>query len=154
MNPEVKEKKLQTHKLVDGLAHLLADTYILYVKTQNFHWNIQSPNFYAYHKMLEEQYEELAEAVDVIAERMRSMNVLAPASLREFLALTSLQESSNDLSASDMIQRLLADHEVMASHLMTLFKLAQDAGDEVTLDLLIERKTAHDKTAWMLRSSS
>lgn len=153
MKPHLQEKTITSTKLIDGLAHLLADTYVLYLKTQNFHWNVTGENFHSYHKMFEQQYQELAEAVDVIAERMRSLNAWAPASFKEFLALTSLQESSKNVDCHAMLNILLKDHEYMSVNLIKLFKLAQDVGDEVTLDMFIERKTHHDKTAWMLRSS-
>lgn len=139
--------------LITGLKSLLSDTYVLYVKTQNFHWNITTPHFYAYHKMLEAFYEELAEAADVLAERLRALKTRAPGSLKEFLALATLQEAKDNLSATQMMQALLSDHEKIAEIINELFATAEKCGDEVTLDMLIARKTEHDKTAWMLRSS-
>lgn len=155
---KVKKKKPaqpvnKTVSMADGLAHLLADTYVLYVKTQNFHWNVTGAFFYSFHKMFEEQYEQLADAVDTIAERMRALMVVAPASLSEFLALTSLEEADGHLTADEMIDELLNDHEKMVENIAVLFGIAQAASDEVTLDMLIERKTEHEKTAWMLRST-
>ncbi|TAK75645.1 MAG: DNA starvation/stationary phase protection protein [Gammaproteobacteria bacterium] len=141
-----------TNKVVDGLSHLLADTYVLYVKTQNFHWNIRGPHFFDYHKMLEAQYEALAEATDVLAERIRALQALAPASMGQFLKLTSLKEAGNDLKAEVMIKLLLADHEAVGKMIEGLFLVVEKSGDEVTMDLLIQRKTEHDKMAWMLRS--
>lgn len=152
----VKTKSSQTvrmNDMVDGLTHLLADTYVLYVKTQNFHWNVTGPLFYSFHKMFEEQYSELAEATDTIAERIRALMAPTPASMGEFLKLTSLEEADSDLAPEEMIDELLNDHELMAKNITVLFGVAQDAGDEVTLDMLIQRKEEHDKIAWMLRST-
>src|SRR5579871_6319221 len=97
--------------LVTGLSCLLADTYFLYLKTQNFHWNVIGPHFYAYHKMFEEQYNQLADATDEIAERIRALDAPAPASFSEFLKLTSLEDAEKNLDAEEMIQELLTDHE-------------------------------------------
>src|SRR3990167_5967636 len=126
MKHQLQEKTMSSTKLIDGLAHLLADTYVLYLKTQNFHWNVTGLNFHSYHKMFEHQYEELAEAVDTIAERIRSMRAWAPASFKEFLALTSLKESAKNLDSDTMLKTLLSDHEHIASNLNKLFKLAQE----------------------------
>lgn len=144
-----KKKNIQ---IIDGLAHLLADTYLVYLKTQNFHWNVTGPNFYAYHKMFEDQYKQLAEATDIIAERMRALQVPAPASFSKFLQLTSLDEAGHHLNAEQMIHALLIDHEGIAKNIAKLFDIAVECGDQVTFDLFIERKTEHDKIAWMLRS--
>lgn len=152
----MKNKTSAAHKknpqLIDSLAHLLADTYHLYLKTQNFHWNVRGPHFFEYHKMFEEQYQQLADATDKIAERMRALREPAPASFSKFLQLTSLAEAGHNLSAKEMLEEALADHEAIAKTIAGLFEIAEECGDEVTLDLFIERKTEHDKTAWMLRS--
>lgn len=139
--------------IADALAHLLADTYLLYLKTQNFHWNVTGPNFYSLHKMLEEQYEQLADAADLLAERLRALSVRAPGSFAEFMKLAGLDEASDESDAKQMIASLLKDHEAMAASITRMFEIAEDEGDEVTLDMLIQRKTEHDKTAWMLRST-
>jgi len=144
-------QKYRTH-VADSLAHLLADTYVLYLKTQNFHWNVTGPHFSEYHKLFEEQYQQLAGATDVIAERLRALDIIAPASFSQFLMLTSIKEAEGDLPAQSMIQKLLYDHELIAKQLTKMFVWAQKENDEVTLDLFIQRKTEHDKTAWMLRS--
>lgn len=143
----------KSNKLIAGLGQLLADTYLLYLKTQNFHWNVGGPHFYSLHKMFEGQYQELAEATDVIAERIRALNAPAPASLSAYLKLTSLKDADSDATDAEMVAELLSDHEKVAANLERLFATAEDAGDEVTLDMLITRKTEHDKTAWMLRST-
>jgi starvation-inducible DNA-binding protein len=142
------------HDAIDGLSLMLADTYVLYLKTQNFHWNVTGPHFSALHAMFEEQYKQLAEAVDVIAERIRALRAPAPASFTQFLKLASLEEADNNLNADQMVKELLSDHEAIAKSISKLFSVMQECGDEVTLDLLIERKNEHDKTAWMLRSTA
>ena len=145
--------KNESKKIVNGLSHLLANTYVLYVKTQNFHWNVTGSHFYSYHKMFEEQYTQLSDAVDKIAERIRSLEALAPASLSAFLKLASLKESDNPLDSNSMLKELLSSHEMIAENILDIMEIAKECNDEVTLDLLIERKSEHDKTAWMLRSS-
>ncbi len=146
-------KKKHAGIVADELAHLLADTYTLYLKTQNFHWNVTGPLFPALHALFETQYEELAEATDTIAERIRALGVLAPATFSEFLKLTSLKEGSSKLSAEDMVKALMKDHETISHHLLDVFEKANSADDQGTVDLLTERMRAHDKAAWMLRSS-
>jgi starvation-inducible DNA-binding protein len=139
--------------VIIGLSQLLANTYILYTKTQNFHWNVLGPHFHSYHKMFESQYQELADATDIIAERIRALNAPAPGSLTQFLKLAELKEEHNHLNANAMVRSLLKDHEWIAKKIAHLFAVAEAAEDEVTLDMLIVRKTEHDKTAWMLRST-
>ncbi|OGT44593.1 MAG: hypothetical protein A3F42_05695 [Gammaproteobacteria bacterium RIFCSPHIGHO2_12_FULL_37_34] len=146
-------KSTGNKQLIDGLSHLLADTYILYVNTQNCHWNVVGPQFFSFHKMFEEQYQALANATDDIAERLRALKVFAPASLHAFLKLASIKGIEDHLNAEKMLRKLFADHTSLAESIFKLFGIAEQCGDEVTLDLLIQRKTAHDKTAWMLRSS-
>lgn len=143
-----------TTQMTEGLAKLLADTYTLYVKTQNFHWNVTGPLFHSLHKMFEEEYVELAAAVDEIAERIRALGANAPGSFSDFLKLTSIKEETGIPIASDMVKKLLADHESIIQHIQSLMPVAQKMNDEATLDLLITRTETHQKTAWMLRSSS
>lgn len=145
--------KKTTQAVVDGLSHLLADTYLLYLKTQNYHWNVTGPHFHALHKMFEEQYEQLSEATDELAERIRALGAKSPGSFGEFLKLASLDEADSSANAESMIAHLLADHEAIAATIEKLFDVMQADGDEVSMDMLIERKTEHDKTAWMLRST-
>jgi starvation-inducible DNA-binding protein len=142
-------------KIADELTHLLADTYALYLKTQNFHWNVTGPYFPQLHKLFDDQYNELAEAVDVIAERIRALGSYTPASFSEFLKLSSLKEEtgSKHISAEEMIKRLMHDHETISHQLLQIFAKAEKANDQGTIDMLTERMRAHDKTAWMLRSS-
>lgn len=146
-------KSEHSSKIADELTHLLADTYTLSLKTQNFHWNVTGPLFHSYHLMFEAQYKDLAEAVDEIAERIRALNCYTPASFADFLKLTSLKEESQKNSAEDMVKKLLKDHETIIAEANTMLTKAQKAQDEATMDLLIERIREHEKTAWMLRSS-
>lgn len=150
-NAVVKQQHAQ--KIAEELSHFLADTYVLYLKTQNFHWNVKGPDFYSLHKMFEEQYEELADAVDEIAERIRALGYHTPASFAQYSQLTSIKEERGELSAENMIEKLMKDHETLSQHASHMIPKAQKAHDEGTADLLIQRLKAHDKTAWMLRSS-
>lgn len=139
-------------KVADELAHFLADTYLLYLKTQNFHWNVKGPLFHTLHLMFEEQYKELAEAVDIIAERIRALGSNTPATFSEFLKLSSLKEDTGTLSAEDMLRKLFQDHETINHHAEIIFKKAEEANDQATMDMLIQRMREHQKTAWMLAS--
>lgn len=134
------------------LGQLLSDTYVVYVKTQNFHWNVQDARFYSLHKMLESQYEELADAIDELAERHRMLNLHAPGSMKEFLAKSTIQESNGTLTADAMLQILIEDHSSIADHIRPQITEIQGKGDEGTADLLIQRLRYHEKTSWMLRS--
>ena len=145
-------EKSDRQKIADRMAHLMADTYVLYVKTQNFHWNVVDPRFYSLHKFLEAQYEALAEAIDEMAERIRALQFKAPGSLSQFLELTCLEESGNQLNADKMLHQLLRDHDTISSEIRPLIKDFQDMKDEGTADLLIARLRFHEKSAWMIRS--
>ncbi len=135
-----------------GLERVLADTYTLYLKTHNFHWNVTGPRFRELHLMFEEQYNELWLATDAIAERIRALGEYAPGTYREFAALTSLSEPEGVPSAEAMIAELLQGHETVARTLREAFAPAEAAGDQVTMDLLTQRLNVHETTAWMLRS--
>lgn len=139
-------------KVSNLLGQLLADTYVLYLKTQNFHWNVVDARFYFLHKMLEEQYEELAEAVDLVAERIRALGCKSPASMKQFLEMTMLEEAGTDLNANQMILQLAEDHQVIARSLHAKIDEGNKYHDDGTVDLFIERLRAHEKTSWMLRS--
>ena len=145
--------KSSRQKVGDGLAHYLADTYLLYLKTQNFHWNVRGPHFHSLHQFFEDLYKELAEAVDTIAERIRALHMTTPASFSQFLKLTSLEEETASLSAEEMLKQLLHDHQTLLRNLLRLFEQAEQAEDEATVDLITERMRVHEKTAWMLRST-
>jgi starvation-inducible DNA-binding protein len=138
--------------IVDGLGRLLADSYTLYLKTHNFHWNVVGPMFGTLHPMFEVHYNELALAVDLVAERIRSLGAPAPGSYRDFARLTSLSEADGVPNAREMIRQLVADHEGVARTARSVFPVAEAGGDAVTVDLLTQRMQVHEKTAWMLRS--
>lgn len=142
----------QRKEIAKGLSRLLADTYTLYLKTHNFHWNVTGPHFQTLHTMFESQYNELALAVDAIAERIRSLGEKAPGSYAEFSKLTSIKESTGTLSAEKMIAELVLGQEQVAKTARGIFPLADNAHDEPTADLLTQRLQIHEKTAWMLRS--
>jgi starvation-inducible DNA-binding protein len=140
------------NEIADGLAHLLADTYTLYLKTHNYHWNVTGPMFQTLHLMFETQYNELALAVDLIAERIRALGAPAPGSYREFGALTSIDEDTDSPDATEMIRRLVAGQETVVRTARSVFPVVDRAHDEPTADLLTQRMQVHEKTAWMLRS--
>ena len=139
-------------KVAGALSNVLSDTFILYLKTHNFHWNVTGPRFPMLHSMFEEQYNELWLAVDAIAERIRSLGFVAPGSYGEFSKLTYLQESPLATNATEMIAELLRDHETTARTARAALVIARTAVDAPTEDLLTQRLAAHEKTAWMLRS--
>ncbi|MDX2099387.1 MAG: Dps family protein [Leptolyngbyaceae cyanobacterium bins.59] len=135
-----------------GLSRLLADTYTLYLKTHNFHWNVTGPMFQTLHLMFETQYTELALAVDLIAERIRSLGFPAPGTYAEFTKLSSIAETEGVPNAQDMIRLLVEGQEAVARTARSVFPIAEKASDEPTADLLTQRLQVHEKTAWMLRS--
>ncbi len=135
-----------------GLSRLLADSYTLYLKTHNYHWNVTGPQFNTLHQMFEGQYTELATAVDEIAERIRALGVRAPGSYVEFSGLTSIQEGNGDESAEEMIRQLAIGQETVVRTAREAFPAADSANDEPTADLLTQRMQLHEKNAWMLRS--
>lgn len=139
-------------ELADALSLSLADTYMLYLKTQNFHWNVKGRNFAALHTLFENQYQELAAAVDLIAERIRALGYMAPATFSEFLKLSSLEEGNGKISAEKMIEELMHDHERISQSARAIFPKAEGFHDNATVDLLSDRMAAHEKAAWMLRS--
>jgi starvation-inducible DNA-binding protein len=136
----------------EGLSRLLADTHMLYLKTHNFHWNVTGPMFYTLHLMFEEQYRELWQACDLLAERIRALGFTAPGSYREFSKLTYLHEMEGVPAAEEMIRQLVGDHETVARTARWALSVARSAVDAPTEDLLTRRLTAHEKAAWMLKS--
>ncbi len=138
--------------IADGLSRLLADTYTLYLKTHNFHWNVTGPMFNTLHLMFEGQYTELALAVDLIAERIRSLGVHAPATYSAYARLTSIPETEGVPKATEMIQLLVEGQEAVTRTARSIFEVVDKASDEPTADLLTQRMQVHEKTAWMLRS--
>lgn len=145
-------KEQDRKKIAEGLSHLLADTYTLYLKTHYFHWNVTGPMFNTLHLMFEGQYTELALAVDLVAERIRSLDIYAPGTYRDFVKLSSIKESDSVPNAQDMIKELVAGHEAVCRTARSVFPAAEAASDEATADLLTQRLQLHEKTAWMLRS--
>ncbi len=139
-------------EIAQGLSRLLADSYTLYLKTHNFHWNVKGPMFQTLHVMFEAQYTELAMAVDLIAERIRALGFLAPGSYKEFAKLTSIDEAEGALQAREMIQQLVAGQEAVVRTARSLFPVVEKCSDETSADLLTQRMQMHEKTAWMLRS--
>ena len=139
-------------KITDGLSRLLADSYTLYLKTHNYHWNVTGPLFNTLHTMFETQYTELAAAVDEIAERIRALGHPAPGSYRAFGKLTSIEEEDGVPSAEEMIRQLVIGQETVVRTAREVFPLAEKANDEPTADLLTQRMQTHEKNAWMLRS--
>ncbi len=139
-------------KIVEGLSRVLADTYTLYLKTHNFHWNVEGPMFNTLHLMFMEQYTELWTALDAIAERIRSLGYPAPGTYREFAKLTSIPETDGVPPALEMVRLLVAGHEAVTRTARATFPAAEKGGDESTVDLLTQRLQVHEKTAWMLRS--
>jgi starvation-inducible DNA-binding protein len=146
----IKEK--DRRKIAEGLSHVLADSYTLYLKTHNFHWNVTGPMFNTLHLMFEQQYTELATAVDLIAERIRALDHPAPGSYKAFAKLSTIKEADGVPSAEEMIRQLVVGQEAVARTARTAFAAAEKGGDQPTADLLTERMQVHEKNAWMLRS--
>ena len=139
-------------QIAAGLSSLLADTFTLYLKTHNFHWNVTGPMFRTLHVMFEEQYNELWTATDLIAERIRSLGVFAPATFGEFSNLATIREEAGVPAAMQMVRQLVDGHETVARTARAVIETAEAASDAPTADLLTERLQVHEKTAWMLRS--
>jgi len=139
-------------KIADGLSHMLADTYTLYLKTHNYHWNVTGPMFNTLHLMFETQYNELALAVDLIAERIRALGEFAPGSYAAYSKLSVIKEAKSVPNANAMIKDLAEGQEAVVRTARALFPLVDKVGDEPTADLLTQRMQLHEKNAWMLRS--
>lgn len=140
-------------KIAEGLKHLLADSYTLYLQTHNFHWNVSGPQFRELHLMFEEHYTELAVAVDDIAERIRTLDVPAPGTYKEFSRLSAVVEVEGVPDAADMVDILTKGHEQVIRTSRDVLKLAQSADDESTIALVSDRMRIHEKTSWMLRAT-
>lgn len=150
INIGIEEK--ERNEIAKGLSRLLADTYTLYLKTHNFHWNVTGPMFSTLHLMFETQYNELALAVDLIAERIRALGVAAPGTYAEFVKLSSIKETEGVPQAKDMIRLLLEGHEAVIRTARSIFPVVDGVHDEPSADLLTQRMQIHEKTGWMLRS--
>lgn len=139
-------------QIAEGLARLLADSYTLYLKTHNFHWNVTGPMFTTLHALFEEHYTELATAVDEIAERIRALGVAAPGSYQQFSQLSSIEEETGVPTAEEMIAQLAQGQEAVIRTARSIFPVVDAAHDEPSADLLTQRMQIHEKNAWMLRS--
>ena len=149
---EIGIQPAQRKAIAEGLSRVLADTYTLYLKTHNFHWNVTGPMFQTLHLMFEQQYNELALAVDLVAERIRALGHPAPGSYAQFSKLSSVAEETAVPRAEDMISQLVVGQEALVRTARSVFATAERASDQVTTDLLTQRMQVHEKTAWMLRS--
>jgi starvation-inducible DNA-binding protein len=152
MEIDIGIDKKDRKAIADGLSHLLADTYTLYLKTHNYHWNVTGPMFQTLHLMFQTQYNELWLAVDMVAERIRTLGQVAPGTYKSFSKLASIKEEEGVPKATDMIRNLVKGHEQAAKTARSILPLADKASDEPTADLLTQRLQLHEKTAWMLRS--
>ncbi len=150
INIGISEENRQ--KIAEGLSRVLADTYSLYLKTHNFHWNVTGPMFQTLHLMFETQYTELATAVDLIAERIRALGYPAPGTYSDFAKLSSIPETGGVPKAEEMIRLLVEGQEAVARTARSIFPVVEQANDEPTADLLTQRMQLHEKNAWMLRS--
>jgi len=139
-------------QIAEGLARVLADSYTLYLKTHNFHWNVTGPMFQTLHLMFQTQYEELALAVDLVAERIRALGFPAPGSYKAYAQLSSIKETEGVRSAEEMIRQLVSGQEAVARTARSIFPVVEKANDQPTADLLTQRMNVHEKNAWMLRS--
>lgn len=139
-------------KIANALSKVLADSYTLYLKTQNFHWNVTGSHFLSLHTLFESQYTELANAVDILAERIRTLGHTVSASYSQFMKLTTIKEETSVPSAMKMVEYLVKVHGIVFNTLREAHTVAEEAKDEVTVGLLIDRMTVHEKTLWMLRS--
>lgn len=152
MNIDIGISQSHREEIAKGLSHLLADTYTLYLKTHNFHWNVTGPMFQTLHLMFETQYNELSLAVDAIAERIRSLGFPAPGTYKQYAALSSIKEEEGIPKAQEMIKLLVEGQEAVVRTARSLYASVEAASDEATADLLTQRIQLHEKTAWMLRS--
>jgi starvation-inducible DNA-binding protein len=152
MNINLGLEKTVRQQIAQQLGLILADMYLIYVKTQNFHWNIVDPRFSILHQFLEDQYKELQEAIDEVAERIRMLGEKTPATLAQFLEMSSLEESLEMIGGDEMLAALLKDHESIIKNLREQIDYSGKLNDQGTADLLIQRLRSHEKTAWMLRS--
>jgi len=153
MDIDIGISKENRFAIAEGLKRLLADSYTLYLQTHNFHWNVTGPEFRELHLMFEEHYTELAIAVDDIAERIRTLDIPAPGTYKEFAKLSSIQEVDGVPSSSEMVVLLTQAHEQVIKTSRNVLKVAQDADDESTAALVSDRMRIHEKTAWMLRAT-
>lgn len=139
--------------VIEGVRKVFADTYALYLKTQNYHWNVTGPHFPSLHALFESQYQELTEPLDQLAERLRILGVTAPGTTEEIRSLASIKSGSADQPAEQMLTDLLAGHTALLRNIKIVIRTAEQAGDDGTVGLLSDRVASHEKTVWMLRST-
>lgn len=152
LNPIISLKKEDREELCCILQKLLASSYTLYLKTQNFHWNVTGPDFHSYHLMFQSQYEELAEAIDEMAERIRALGYFPEGSFESFIKMSLIKGINKLLSSMKMIEVLLHDHETLIGYLREKLPFSEQVEDGATADFINSRLAVHEKTAWMLRS--
>ena len=153
MEMDIGISKANREAIAEGLSRVLADTYVLYLKTHAYHWNVTGPLFSSLHLLFETEYNELHDAGDTIAERIRALGHFAPGTYAAYSRLTSIAEDNDSVPAAlSMVRNLALGHEALGRTLRTAFKTAEAGGDQATMDLLIGRMEASDKAAWMLRS--
>lgn len=152
MQVEIGISEQDRQRLADGLAKLLADSYTLYLKTHNFHWNVKGPMFQTLHLMFEQHYTELAMAVDLVAERIRALGHPAPGTYSAYAKLSSIPETDGVPQALEMVKLLVEGHEAVIRTARNVVSLAEEVSDQATADLGTQRLQLHEKTAWMLRS--
>lgn len=144
---------MKNYQTTEGLESILANLYGLYLKTQNYHWNVTGPNFKAIHELLELQYTDMAAAIDEIAERIRTLGEKVEGTFDNFYKLNECKPADKDKNASDMVKDLVSDNEAMVKKLKAVVKIAEEDGDNATADMLIARTQIHEKAIWMLKSS-
>ncbi len=144
---------MSNHKTVEVLNNVLANSYALALKTQNYHWNVVGPNFKSLHELFEEQYDDVFEAIDDIAERIRALGPKVEGTFENFQTLTQFKNGDKDLSDKDMVRDLIEDHEALVKELKEGIVTSQSEEDEATADMFIERIQIHEKAIWMLQSS-
>lgn len=154
MEVDVEVPEVSRKEIAEALGRLEADTFTLYLKTHYYHWNVTGPRFRELHLVFEEQYRDLWEATDTIAERIRALGFLAPGTLAEFSRLTSISDEEAVPVAESMIEKLAEGHEALLRTAREVIGLAQPAGDDATVDLVTERVARHEKIAWMLEAST
>lgn len=145
--------KAERSDVAQELTKVLADSFAVYLKTHGYHWNVRGPEFFSFHNLLEQQYRDIWAALDEIAERIRALGVLAPQSFSGFGNLTSIKDGDPEKEATAMLKELLKDHETLIATARQAFDAADAAGDEASADLMTQRLAAHEKFAWMLRST-
>ena len=145
--------KTERNDVAEALTKVLADSFAVYLKTHGYHWNVRGPEFFSFHNLLEQQYTDMWNALDDIAERIRALGVLAPQSYPAFGNLTSIKDGDPEKEATAMLKELMQDHETLIATARKALDVASDAGDEASADLMTQRLAAHEKFAWMLRST-